>query len=70
MLLSPILSIDLLSILLESRQFLPLLGKPQLKAFNFLLVLKGCLILCSAIHGFLFKLKGIHFSIGALEAFG
>jgi hypothetical protein len=69
MLLSPILSIDLLSILLKSRQFLLLLGKSQLKALNFLLVLKGCLILCSAIHGFLFKLKSIHLSIGALEAF-
>lgn len=67
MLLSPVLSIDLLGILLKSRQLLPLLGKPKLKAINFLLVLEGCLILGSAIHGLLFKLEGIHLSVGALE---
>jgi hypothetical protein len=69
MLLSAILSVYLLSILLKSSQFLPLLAKPPLKALNFLLVLERCLILCSAIHGLLLKLKSIHLSIGALEAF-
>ena len=69
MLLSAVFPVDLLSVLLESSQLLPLQDKPPLKALDLLLVLEGSLILCSAIHGFLLELESVHLSVGALEAF-
>jgi len=68
MLLSAVFPVDLLSVLLESRQLLPLLPKSPLKALDLLLVLEGSLILCSAIHGLLLELERVHLSSGVFEA--
>ena len=69
MLLSAVFPVDLLSVLLESSQLLPLQGKPPLEALDLLLVLDCSLILCSAVHGFLLELERVYLSVGALEAF-